>query len=74
MNPMQMMKLGERLKLFQSQHPRVLAFVKEVKEHALAEGSVIEVKVSDPAGREYVTNLRVTAEDMETVRMVDGKD
>ena len=69
-NPMDVMKLGERYKIFQSQHPRVPAFVGDVAKNGIMEGSVIEVKVTTPEGREFITNLRVTREDLESVEIL----
>ena len=69
-NPMGMMKLGGRLKIFKEQHPRTIRFVTDVAQNAIREGTVVEMKVTDPDGKEYVTNFRVTAEDMETVEML----
>ncbi len=69
-NPLEMMKLGERFKIFSSQHPKVTPFIQTVSRDAIREGSVLELKVTDPEGKEYVTNIRVTAEDMETVNIL----
>lgn len=69
-NPMEMMKMAGRLKIFEEQHPKALAFVRDVAQTGIREGSVIEMKVSDPDGRDYVTNIRVTAEDMETIQIL----
>ena len=69
-NPMEMMKLGERLNIFRQQHPRFRAFLQDVSEHAISEGSIVELKVTSPDGREYVTNLKLTAEDMETIEIL----
>ena len=69
-NPMEMMKLAGRLKIFEQQHPKMVAFVKDVGMSAFLEGTVVEMKVTDPDGKEYVTNFRVTAEDMETVEIM----
>lgn len=68
-NPMDMMKIGQRLKLFQEQHPKFPAFLAQVKENALMPGSIMEMKVTTPEGREYITNIRLTQDDVETLRM-----
>ena len=70
MNPMEMMKLGERLRLFQSQHPRAIAFVQDVAANAIQEGTIMECKVTTPDGNERVTNIKLTAEDLETVQIL----
>ncbi len=69
-NPLEMMKMGERLRLFSQQHPRFGAFLKDVSEHAIAPGTIVEMKVTGPDGREYITNLRLTEDDMETLEML----
>ena len=69
-NPMELMKLGERLRIFNSQHPRVGAFLKDVSANANGEGAVIELKVTSAEGKEYVTNIKVTKEDMETIEVL----
>ena len=68
-NPMEMMKMRQRLKLFTEQHPRFPAFVKQVKADALVPGTIMEMKVTTPEGREYITNIRLTPEDVETLHM-----
>lgn len=70
MNPMFLMQAKQRLELFQREHPKVLPFLNTIKSQALREGSVIEIKVTDPEGKEYVSNIRVTANDVETVRLL----
>ena len=69
MNPMDLMKLNGRMKLFQEQHPRFPLFIKEVGENALMAGSVVEMKVTTPDGREYITNVKLTPDDLETIGM-----
>lgn len=70
MNPMEMMKLGERFRIFQSQHPRAIAFVQDVASNAIQEGTVMELKVTTPDGRERITNIRLSAEDLETINIL----
>ena len=71
-NPMELMKLGERLRIFQQQHPKVRPFLSEVHGKALAPGAVLEIRVTDVEGKEYVSNIRVTEEDVETIRIISG--
>ncbi len=68
-NPMQMMKLAGRLKIFQEQHSRVLPFMRAIG-GAVVPGTVIEMKVTTPDGRESVCNIKVTPEDVESVQML----
>lgn len=70
LNPLELLKLKERLKLFEQQHSRFPLFLRDVGEHALISGSVLEMKVTDPYGKEYITNIRLTPEDIETIEMM----
>ncbi len=47
-------------------------FLKDVGEHGFREGSVVEVKVTTPEGRDYITNMRVTRDDVETAQILHG--
>ncbi|MBR3366466.1 MAG: hypothetical protein IKG66_01560 [Lachnospiraceae bacterium] len=69
-NPMELLKLKERLDIFRQQHPRVHPFLSEVRGKALQPGSVLEIRVTDPEGKEYVSNIRVTPEDVETIGLL----
>ena len=68
-NPMQLMKLKERFEVFQTQHPKVLPFFKSLSGH-IAVGSGIELKVTDPDGGEKVCNIKVTEDDLETIKIL----
>ena len=71
-NPMELMKLKERLELFGREHPRFAPFLSTVEKSALREGSVLEIRVTTPEGKEYVTNIRLTKDDVESVNLVKG--
>jgi len=68
-NPMQLMKMKERWELFNSQHPKVAPFFAAAGQ-CLQEGTIIEMKVTVPGEGDLVTNIRLTAEDMETIAML----
>ena len=72
MNPMDMMQIAGRLSTFNEQHPKFGLFVKSVAASGLKEGTIIEVKVKEPDGQEYISNIRMTKEDAETVEMLKG--
>ena len=67
-NPMALLKAKERLKLFKEEHPRVVPFFKSITDD-IEPGAVIELKVTSVDGRESVTNIRLTEEDVETIQM-----
>ena len=69
-NHMQFMQLADRLRIFQSQHPRVIDFLRDVGRNSLEPGVVMELRVTDNNGRTSVTNIRLTQEDMETIEII----
>ena len=68
-NPLALMQLKERLNIFNADHPKMLPFLTALRDR-VQEGSVLELKVTDPDGQELVTNIRVNENDMETVRIL----
>ena len=70
LNPMEMMKLGERLRIFREQHPKVEGFISNQLLGGLQEGTVIEMKVTRTDGTSSICNFRVTADDLETLSIL----
>ena len=69
-NPLAMLKFKERMDLFDADHPRMKQFMAALTETAIQEGTVLEIKATTPDGRELVTNLRLNANDVETLQML----
>ena len=69
-NPMALMKMKERLKQFNADHPKVAPFFRVLHNEAIKEGSILELKVTTPEGKDYVSNIRLNANDIETLRML----
>ncbi len=70
MNPMILMQLQQRLQTFQQEHPKFLPFMTAVKDNALEEGTVFAMKVTTPEGKTLESNIKLTANDIETIRMM----
>ena len=70
MNPMDMMQIAGRIGTFKQQHPKFGKFIKSVARKGLTEGSIMEVKFKSTDGEEYVANIKMTAEDIETINMI----
>ncbi len=70
MNPMQLMQLGNRFKIFNSQHPKVVPFFQKAARDGVQAGSVLEIKLTSPEGTESVCNIRVTEDDLETIEVL----
>ena len=72
-NPMALFKYRERLELFRPDHPRMEPFFHILREQTLIEGTVYEMKATTPDGKSYVANIRLTANDIETIRMLHAE-
>ena len=73
MNPVDLLQIGTKIQKFKEQHPRFPAFVKKVGKEAITEGAVVEIKVTSVEGRDYVTNMRLTADDVDLLNTIFGK-
>ena len=67
-NPMALMKMKERMRIVGQDHPKVGPFFQVLRDKAMVEGTVLELKATTPEGREYVSNIRLTENDIETLR------
>jgi hypothetical protein len=50
---------------FTRNHPKLMPFVQAVGREAIADGTIIEVKVTSPQGKEYNTNMKITQSDLD---------
>ena len=57
--------LKKHLEVFQKNHPRFQHFLNAVSRDALKEDSVIEINVTTPEGKKYVTNLKLKKDDLD---------
>ena len=69
-NPTMLMQIQQRIQTFQQDHPKFVAFLMAIRDNALEEGSVIAMKVTTPDGRTIESNIKLTANDIETFRMM----
>lgn len=72
-NPANLMKAKSRFNIFKKQHPKFLAFCGAVNSRMLEAGTVIDVKVTGTDGKTIETNMKLTPEDVESVRMFKSK-
>ena len=70
MNPMTLLKIKDKIGTFRKEHPKMVKFFERINEKAMTEGSVMEIKVTTVEGREYASNIRVTANDAELFRIL----
>lgn len=69
-NPMMLMQLQQRIQTFQQDHPKFVPFMRAVGENAMEEGTIIAMEVTTKDGRKLESNIKLTANDVETLRML----
>lgn len=65
MNLTHLMKFQSMWNAFTSRHPKFPLFLNAVASNGIIEGTVIEIQIKRPDGKEFATNLKVAKEDME---------
>lgn len=68
MNPMKLLQIQETFNRFSMAHPKLMPFCKAVADNAIAEGTIMEMKVTAADGKTYMSSIRLTAEDLELFR------
>lgn len=66
-NPKALLQMKSMLTKFRDRHPKVPMFFSAAA-NVIDEGSVLEVTLTTSTGKTLCTNLRVTAEDLQSVR------
>lgn len=69
-NPLKLLQLQEAWTQFKKNHPKFPLFLTAVSKHGIREGSVMEIKVTTPEGREITANLKLTPSDMELIEQL----
>ena len=54
---------------FRANHPKFPLFINAVSREALMEGTVIEITVTTPEGKNYCSNIKLKQDDMEPVSL-----
>ena len=71
-NPAAIFKAKKSWDTFCRNHPRFPAFLQAVQASGIQEGTVIEVTVTTPEGKNMTTNVRITASDLQAVEDLKG--
>ena len=66
-NPMGLFRLKGLWDQLRRDHPKLVPFMSSVYPAAFGEGTIVDIKVTDPAGKVYHYNMRLTAEDMAAI-------
>lgn len=64
-NPAKLLELNRMKNAFEQRHPRIFPFLTAISKDGLREGSIIEMNVKTPEGKNYCANMKVTREDLE---------
>ena len=62
--------LKKHMDRFQKNHPKLPLFFRAVMDNALEEGTIVEMRVTTPEGKTYETNLKLKADDIDSIRTV----
>lgn len=60
-------KIKSCIDRFRANHPKFPLFINAVSREALMEGTVIEITVTTPEGKNYCSNIKLKQDDMELV-------
>ena len=72
-NPLNLLKLKDKYKTFKKDHPDMSDFGKALNKHALMEGTVLEIRATNPEGKVLKNEITLTENDIEMVRILLGK-
>jgi hypothetical protein len=64
------MKVKEAWDTFSRNHPKFMPFVHAVGREAITDGTIIEIKVTSPQGKEYNTNMKITQSDLDLFEQI----
>lgn len=67
-----MMKFKGTWDKFNKNHPKFVPFMQAVSQDAIGDGTIIEIKVTSPEGKEYNTNMKLTQADLELFAQIRG--
>ena len=70
MNPKMLLQIQQKLQTFGQEHPKVGPCFNAVRTNALSEGTIIDMKVTTPDGKVMESIIKLTANDIETFRMM----
>ena len=69
-NPMKLIELKNLRDRFAQNHPKFVKFMGDLASSQIEEGTILEVTVKKPDGRTMVSNIKVTASDLEMLQAI----
>lgn len=74
-NPVKLMQIKAAIAGVERRHPNLRKFFQAVGREKMREGTILELKVQTPEGKNMVTNIRLTKEDEELIsELLKNKD
>lgn len=64
------MKMKSAWDTFNHNHPKFMPFCQAVGREGIGVGTIIEVKVTSPEGKEFNTNMKLTQSDLDLFEQV----
>ncbi|HKM33512.1 MAG TPA: hypothetical protein VJY54_02070 [Lachnospiraceae bacterium] len=68
MNPLKLLQIKNAWDTFQANHPKFPMFVNALATEGLSENAVIDITITTPEGKQFQSNIKLTASDMELMR------
>lgn len=71
MNPMDMIKIAGMWSAFRERHPKIPMFFRKASETgSFGPGTVLELTIKTPDGREMAANMKILPEDLELLEQI----
>lgn len=67
---MQLLQIKGMWTEFTSRHPKLPNFLNAVSQNGIKEGTIIEVQITTPEGKNLASNLKISREDMELFQKI----
>lgn len=64
-NPMKLLQLRPLVTKFQNAHPKFMQFIAAIGQSGIKEGTVVEINITDPEGKNLCTNIKLSKDDLE---------
>lgn len=64
-NPMKLLQLRPLITKFQNDHPKFMQFIAAVGQSDLKEGTIVEISITDPDGKNLCSNIKLSKDDLE---------
>lgn len=67
-NPMKLLQLKSAWESFTARHPKFASFLQVIAKGGFPEGTIIDITITTPDGKNLSSNMRVSSEDIALVQ------